>query len=137
MAGWLETPNYIPTDVGGACYFCGANQRVVVTDDGPRPERLMRWEGDIAFEGSVVMCESCVADMARQLGYATPEDTAAMSHRLAAVTAAYEAAEHRAEQAESTVAVLRDYDAAHVAVEAPATGTAATPKPRQTAKAGA
>lgn len=118
MAGWNETPNYIPTDVGGACYFCGANQRVVVTDDGPRPERLMRWEGDIAFEGSVVMCEACISDLARALGWSTPEDTVHTAHRLAAVTEAYEAAEQRAESAEATVVALRSYDAAHVPTEA-------------------
>lgn len=127
MAGWLETPNYIPTDVGGACYFCGSNQRVVVTDDGPRPERLLRWEGDIAFEGSVVMCEACVTSMANTLGFTSPEETTALTHRLASVTAAYEAAEVRAEQAEATVAVLRNYDEIHK------TGT--TPKPKVKASA--
>lgn len=131
MAGWLETPNYIPGDAGGACYFCGANQRSVVTDDGPRPERLMRWEGGIDFEGNVVICEACISDLARALGWSTPEDTAAMASRLASLTAAYEAAELRAEQAEATVLVLRNYDESHP------TGNPARAKVKTTVKASA
>lgn len=89
-----STATYLPGDAGGACYFCASSQRTL--DDG-RAETIFRSDSDIDhigvqcicetcsahrqsdgptgnLAGEVCICETCAIDLARLVGYASPED---------------------------------------------------------------
>lgn len=100
-----ETDQYIPGDVGGACFFCASSQRSAFG----RPERLFRTDADV-FDGNVVICETCGNDLAGKLGWISPAKAAALKDKNTELakqvresTAALNAARH-------TVESLRAYD---------------------------
>lgn len=120
-----QTTNYIPTDVGGGCYFCGAAQRdIIMVEGGNRPELLFRWDGAIEYEGSVVICETCVSDLARACGWSTPEDNALRAAALAALQTAFDDATDKRLAAEGLLEAFRVFDETNPVTQLPVPDTA-------------
>lgn len=65
-----ETDAYQNTDNGGACYFCQSDQRTLYP--GGRSERLWRSDASPEWEGDLVICETCLSELAGNLGWVTP-----------------------------------------------------------------
>lgn len=103
-----ETDRYIPGDIGGACWSCGVAQR---SDRGVK-ERLFRCDRDIDFEGFVVICESCVSDMARALGWMKPSEVRALKAKNTALLKEQRETLDALAKATATVDALRFYDEA-------------------------
>lgn len=102
-----ETDQYIPGDVGGACFFCGSSQR----SDRGQPERLFRCDADV-FDGNIVICETCVSDVSTQLGWISPAKAAALKDRNTDLAKQVKEATAALGAAMDTVDALRAYDEA-------------------------
>lgn len=73
-----RVPGYTLAAIGGACFFCKAHQR--------NNEIVIDCEKNIAFEGSVFVCEKCAGHMVRIIGGSTKKETEALKEKNAELT---------------------------------------------------
>ena len=99
-----ETDQYIPGDVGGACFFCGSSRR--------GEERIFRTDRDIDYEGNVAICETCAGELAAQIDWISPSQARALKAKNVDLAKTVKEATAALNAARDTVEALRAYDEA-------------------------
>lgn len=97
---------------GNACSACSAGRRELRdTNTGEvRLERIVDLGIGIDMEGFLMLCEQCVLEAARMLGYVDPKLRDEAAAEASALTAELERVRAERDEAKLLVRLIRDYD---------------------------
>lgn len=88
--------------VSGGCFFCRASKRP--------GERLIHTYAEVEYVGWVVLCSTCVEELAHMLGMASTKQVAQLEEAAARLRERLDEATVRADAAETALDALRRYE---------------------------